>query len=92
MVKEAPPRHPSRVDVAGWRRDSGPRASTAGVLVTRARPGVRLQRGDVIAEVRSLSGLLLEELTAEAPGFVVSHAERAHVVAGVPVCTYALKE
>jgi predicted deacylase len=84
--------HPTRVDGGPWRRDSGPRASTSGVLVPVARPGTLLARGDLVAEVRALSGGLLEELTAEAHGFVVSHAERSHVVAGVPVCTYALRE
>jgi predicted deacylase len=85
---------PSAGRVAGgpWRRDSGPRASTSGILVPRVRPGAMLRRDDVVAEVRSLSGTLLEETTADAPGFVVSHAERAHVVAGVPVCTFALLE
>ena len=84
--------HASRVEGGPWRRDSGPRASASGVLVPRVRPGQLLARGDVVAEVRSLSGALIEELAAEAPGFVVSHAERTHVVAGVPVCTYALRE
>lgn len=92
MVRDAPPPHPTRLTGVNWRRDSGPRATTTGVLLTRVRPGVLLERGEVVAEVRSLSGALLEELVAEAPGFVVSHAERAHVVAGVPVCTYALRD
>lgn len=92
MVAEAPPPHASRVEGGPWRRDSGPRASASGVLLPRAVPGRVLARGDVVAEVRALTGALLEELTAESPGFVVSHAERTHVVAGVPVCTYALRE
>lgn len=92
MIPVAPAPHPSRVEGGPWRRDSGPRASTTGILLARSRPGEVLRRGDVVAEVRALSGTLLEELAAEAPGFVVSHAERAHVVAGVPVCTYALRE
>lgn len=92
MVAEAPAEHPSRVPGERWRRDSGPRASTSGILLPRARPGRRLAAGEVVAEVRSLSGALLEELVAEGPGFVVSHAERAHVVAGVPVCTWAVED
>lgn len=92
MVGEAPPPHPSRVEGGPWRRDSGPRASSTGVLVPRVRPGALLRRGDPVAEIRALSGTLLEVLPAEARGFVVSFAERAHVVAGVPVCTYALSE
>lgn len=92
MVAVAPEPHPSRVPGARWRRDSGPRASSSGLLLPRVRPGVSLPAGAVVAEVRSLSGALLEELVAEAPGFVVSHAERAYVVAGVPVCTWAVEE
>jgi predicted deacylase len=92
MVAEKATPHATRVDGGPWRRDSGPRASVSGVLLPRERPGVLLDRGDVVAEVRSLAGELLEELVAETPGFVVSHAERTHVVAGVPVCTWALRE
>lgn len=92
MVAEAPAPHPSRVPGGRWRRDSGPRASTTGILVPRVRPGRMLARGEVLAEVRALSGSLVEELSAEARGFVVSHAERTHVVAGVPVCTYAVED
>lgn len=92
MVAAPSGAHPSRLDGGPWRRDSGPRASAPGVLVSRCRPGVLLRAGDVVAEVRSLSGTLVEELTAESTGFVVSHAERAHVVAGVPVCTWATRE
>jgi predicted deacylase len=92
MVADAPAPHPSLVTGGTWRRDSGPRAATSGILVMRARPGRLLARGEPVAEIRSLAGAVLEEPAAEAPGFVVSSAERAHVVAGVPVCTYAVAE
>lgn len=92
MVAESPRPHGTRVEGGPWRRDSGPRASASGVLLPRVRPGQPLKRGDILADVRSLSGHLLEELAAEHGGFVVSFAERTHVVAGVPVCTYALRE
>ncbi len=80
--------------VAGgpWRRESGPRASTTGVLVPRVRPGQPLARSAVVAEVRSLAGGLLEEVIAESAGFVLAPAERAHVVPGVAVCTWATAE
>lgn len=91
MVAEAPRPSPSRVP-GRWRRDSGPRASAAGLLFAKARPGQLLERGAPVAEIRSLSGALVEELYAEGGGFVVSPAERAHVVAGVPVCTWAAPE
>lgn len=75
-----------------WRRESGPRVSTAGVLVPRAPAGVILERGEVVAEVRSLASNLLEEVVAESRGFVLAPAERCHVVAGVAVCTWAMAE
>jgi predicted deacylase len=89
MTAEAAPEHPTRVPGGPWRRDSGPRASSAGVLIPRVRPGVLVARGQPVAEVRSLAGALLEEIAAETDGFVVSPTERAHIVAGVPVCTWA---
>ncbi len=92
MVPDPAPVHATRVEGGPWRRDSGPRASVTGVLVPRSAPGKMLVRGAIVAEVRSLAGALLEEIRAEADGFVVSLAERTHVVAGVPVCTYALPE
>ncbi len=92
MIEAPAPAHPTRMDGGPWRRDSGPRASSTGVLVPLVAPGTLLARGDRVAEIRALSGALLEEIHAEAEGFVVSLAERTHVVAGVPVCTFALRE
>jgi predicted deacylase len=89
MVGEPASAHPTRVLGGPWRRDSGPRASTVGALVPRTRPGELLRRGQAVAEVRSLAGACLEEILAETDGFVVSAAERTHIVAGVPVCTWA---
>ncbi len=87
MVESTPGPQPSRLPGA-WRRDSGPRAGVAGLLVAVADPGVPLKRGEVLAEVRSLGGAVLERLRAQGDGFVVSFVERAHVVSGVPVCTF----
>ncbi len=92
MVAAPAPVHPSRVEGGPWRRESGPRASASGVLVPRVTPGVPVRRGTPVAEVRSLVGTLLQELPAETDGFVLSPAERAHVVAGVPTCTWVLAE
>lgn len=88
----APPPVPAHPLGGPWRREAGPRVSTKGVLVPRVAAGVLVRRGDVVAEVRSLAGALLEEVVAEAAGFVLAPAERAHVVPGVPVCTWALAE
>jgi predicted deacylase len=92
MVTPQPPAHPSRLSGGPWRRDSGPRAQSTGLLVPRVAPGQLLRRGDIVAEIRSLAGALLEEIPAEQDGFVVSLAERTHVVGGVPVCTVAMRE
>ncbi len=92
LVAEPASRHASHVSGGPWRRESGPRASTSGVLVPRVTPGHFARRGTVVAEVRSLAGALLEELSAETDGFVLSPAERAHVVAGVPACTWVTAE
>lgn len=87
MVDGASVAHPTRL-AGAWRRDSGPRAGVAGLLIGVVEPGVALQRGDVLAEVRSLGGGVLERIRAEGDGFVLSFVERAHVVSGVPVCTF----
>lgn len=79
--------HPSHL-TGSFRRDSGPRATAAGLLVAAVAPGVPVRRGDLLAEVRTLGGVVLERVRAAGDGFVVSFAERAHVVSGVPVCTF----
>jgi uncharacterized protein len=84
--------HSHRMEGGPWRRENGPRASTTGILMPRARAGALLNRGDVVAEVRGFSGALLEEVRADSRGFVLAPAERSHVVAGVCVCTWALAE
>ncbi|MSP55641.1 MAG: hypothetical protein EXR69_08570 [Myxococcales bacterium] len=87
MLAGAPTPHSTQLPGA-WRRDSGPRAGAAGVLIAMVAPGDALKRGEVLAEVRSLGGAVLERVRAEGDGFVVSFVERAHVVSGVPVCTF----
>jgi predicted deacylase len=79
--------HPSRVGGA-FRRDSGPRATAAGLLVAVVCPGALVRRGDVLAEIRSLGGVVLERMRAAGDGFVVAFAERAYVASGAPVCTF----
>ncbi|MSQ03024.1 MAG: hypothetical protein EXR71_14240 [Myxococcales bacterium] len=92
MLPAAAPPAVSPVPGGPWRRESGPRASAKGVLVPRVGAGVVLDKGAVVAEVRSLAGVLLQEVVAEAAGFVLAPAERAYVVAGVPICTWAMAE
>lgn len=92
MVAQRAAPHPTRVDGGPWRRDAGPRASTSGLLLPRITPGRFLHHGSLIAEIRGMSGAVLEEIRSNADGFVLSHAERAHVAAGVPICTYAMMD
>jgi predicted deacylase len=92
MVDDRPAPARSRVGGGPWRRDSGPRASVAGVLFPGVAVGRPVAGGDVVARVHGFDGALLEAVRADADGFVVSAAERAHVVPGVPVCTYATRE
>ncbi len=92
MVAPASPPAVTPIPGGPWRRESGPRAAANGVLVPRVGVGVLLPKGAVVAEVRALAGLLLQEVVAESPGFVLAPAERAYVVAGVPICTWAMAD
>lgn len=53
-------------------------------------PGGAVEKGQAIAEVRSLSGRRLERLTARWPGHVISLPERAWVVPGTAAGTLAV--
>lgn len=90
MVAGSVAADPSRVEGA-YRRDTGPRAGAAGVLRPRVTPGVRVRRGELLAEIVALSGAVVERVRADADGFVVAFAERAHVGSGVPVCTFGFQ-
>ncbi len=86
------PLHPTRHAERSLRRHSGPRAQTAGCLYPRARPGAALRRGQVVAEVRDLSGGVLETLRTAEDGVLIALPERAWVVPGVAVGTLAVRE
>ncbi len=83
---------PTRQAGGPWRRESGPRTNHKGVLVPRVRCGDILERGTLLAEVRSISGEVLETLTARAGGFVVALPDRTHVVPGVACATIAVRD
>jgi predicted deacylase len=87
----APP-HPTRIDGGPWRRTSAPRASVAGVFHPLAKPGEQVEKGQPIAEVRSLSGRRLERLGARQRAHIISLPERAWVVPGTAAGTLAIPD
>ncbi len=92
VVNVPAPDHPSRQEGGPWRRQSGPRTNHTGVLVPRVRPGDALERGRVMAEVRTIRGEILETLSARAGGFVVALTDRTHVVPGVSCATIGVRD
>lgn len=84
--------HPSRLPEGSWRRENGPRVGVAGVFYALVQPGQPFERGQVMAEIRSLEGRVLERIEARQAGHVVSLPERAWVVPGVSAGTYAVAE
>lgn len=75
-----------------WTRIQGPRPAVSGVFVPLVRSGARVERGAPLAEIRSLSGGLLERLVALADGLVLSFAERAWATPGTSLLTFAVRE
>lgn len=75
-----------------WRREAGPRATRAGVLVPVARPGDTLRAEAIVAEVRALDGGVLERLCAPRGGRVLSLVDRAWATAGLSCATLAVPD
>jgi predicted deacylase len=93
ILESGPPtQHSSRICTEGWRRENGPRTGRVGVLVPTRKPGVFFERGDTLAEVRTLEGDCLERLNARASGFVVALPELSHVPIGTPCATIAVRD
>ncbi len=92
LVDEPAPIHATRHAEQCLRRQSGPRAQTAGCLFPLAQPGAALRRGQVVAEVRDLSGGVLETLRTAEDGVLIALPERSWVVPGVAVGTLAVRE
>jgi len=84
--------HTSRIEGGPWRRASGPRASNAGFLVPQIEVGSALKKGQVIAEIRSLTGNSLERIRCREAGLLISLPERAWVSPGTAVGTLAVLE
>ena len=92
MVDAPTPPHGSRISGPPLRRAAGPRASTAGVFRPLVAPGGAVEKGQPLAEVRSLSGRRLEKLCARQSGFIISLPERAWVVPGTAAGTLAVPD
>jgi len=87
MIDTPPVVNESRMEGGPWRRSSGPRASNAGFLVPQVTAGTRIKRGQVIAEIRSLTGNALERLRCREDGILIAFPERAWVSPGTAVGT-----
>jgi predicted deacylase len=92
MANEPAPLHATRHAEHLLRRHSGPRAQCTGILIPQITPGTKLRRGHVVAEVRDLSGGLLECLRTGEDAVLIALPERAWVVPGVAVGTLAVRE
>jgi predicted deacylase len=92
LVAAAAPPHPSRVPGGPWRRDSGPGARRAGVLVPLHEPGTVLPAGSDLAVIRALDGSDLERLVLQDRSVILSLAERAWLGPGESAATIAVPD
>ena len=81
------PPHATRVQGGPWRRTSSPRTRFSGVWMPKLRPGETFERGAVLGTVRTLSGVVREEMRAPEAGLVVSWSETSWVTQGAVVGT-----
>lgn len=84
---------PEPPDCGGpWRRSTAWRAGHDGVLVPMVVAGVRFSAGDVVAEVRTVEGIMIQRVRADRAGFVLSWPDAVWVAAGSPVGTFAVPD
>lgn len=91
LVDAAAPAHASRLDGGPWRRESGPRANRAGLLLPALSCGDAFARGDRLATVLSLDGEELEALRAPFDGVVIALPETSLVEVGAACATLAVR-
>ena len=84
--------HSSRVEGGPWRRSPGPRASNAGFLVPQMAAGSFIKKGQVLAEIRSLTGNSLERIRCRENGLIIALPERSWVSPGNAVGTLAIAD
>ena len=92
MLKGTPSLHTTKVAGGPWRRSPGPRASNAGVLVPLIRPGSAIKTGQILAEIRSLTGNSVEKIRCRENGILISLPERVWVSPGNAVGTLAVPD
>jgi predicted deacylase len=85
---------PHETCVAGgpWRRENGPRTTATGLVVPVVLPGVLLEAGAAIVEVRDVAGHVLDRVAMPVPGFVMSFPDQAWLASGVAAATLAVKD
>ena len=81
---------PSRLTGGPWRRESGPRATRAGILLPSLSTGTTFRRGQRLATVSTLDGEELEVLRAASDGVLVALPETAHIEVGATCATVAV--
>jgi predicted deacylase len=92
LVVGAPPPHPSRVRDGTWRRSTALRSRAEGLFVPTVPPGQRFAAGQIVGEVRGLSGDVLEQVRASDEGIVVSWLDTCWVAAGASVGTLGIPD
>lgn len=91
LVHRSPPPHPSRIPGC-WRRAEGAPSKVSGIFTPCRLPGRRLEAHTAYAEIRSVTGMVLQSLSLEHPGFLVSLLDRTWVEPGCPVATLGQPE
>jgi predicted deacylase len=92
VVDVRPEPHGSRVPGGPWRRENGPRTGQTGLVVPVVRPGVLLDAGATLVEVRDVAGQVLDRVTMPVRGFVMSFPDQAWLGAGVAAATLAVRD
>ena len=75
-----------------WRRVSGPRTISEGLILPVATPGKRLVAGDVIGKMISKDGLLQQEVMATETCVVLAFPDKGYLCPGQTICTLAVVE
>lgn len=74
------------------RRYEGPRAEKAGIVRHLVTPGDEVTNGDRVADVTTLHGEVLDRVTSDHDGYVLSHREGAIAYENEPVCSMAIRD
>lgn len=74
---------PDPTFVAGiWRRAPTPRARAAGIFDPCLRPGAHFAKGDILANIRGITGEVVDAVAATEEGIVMSWVEASWVAPG----------